>query len=86
VAGKEESFREDCSRAYDTGVSAREKITPELHAQLKEYHNGPPPQDENGVDLSLIDWMLDLTPEERIERNYQARLFLEKCRAAEQED
>lgn len=58
------------------------KMTPELEAQLREYHNGPPPQDENGVDLSMIDYMLELTPEERVERNYQARLFLEKCREA----
>lgn len=51
-------------------------IDPELLASL----NGPPPQDENGVDLSLIDWMLSLTPAERIERNYQARLFIERHR------
>jgi hypothetical protein len=59
-------------------MSNREKLDPALEAQLREYHNGPPPQDENGVDLSMIDWMLDLTPEERIEMNYQSRMFIER--------
>jgi hypothetical protein len=26
-----------------------------------------PPEDDLGVDLTLIDWMLDLTPEQRLD-------------------
>ncbi|HMB96091.1 MAG TPA: hypothetical protein VKK61_08645 [Tepidisphaeraceae bacterium] len=45
--------------------------------------NGFPPTDETGdVDLSLIDVNLSLTPIERIEQNYQARLFVQKLRDA----
>lgn len=84
LAGKGESFRDEDDGAYDTDVSNRVKMTPELNAQLREYHNGPPPQDENGVDLSLIDYTLDLTPEERIERNYQMRLSIEKAMMAKE--
>ena len=40
------------------------------------------PTDENGVDLSLIEYNLSLTPAERVEQHYQARLFVEKLREA----
>lgn len=40
-----------------------------------------PPTDESGdVDLSLIDYSLSLTLEERARRHYHARLFAERMR------
>lgn len=40
-----------------------------------------PPSDETGdVDLSLIDYSLSLTLEERARRHYHARLFAERMR------
>ncbi|QOV92138.1 hypothetical protein [Humisphaera borealis] len=49
-----------------------------IDRELLEFLNGPPPQDENGIDLSIIRENLSLSMEERAERHYQARLFIER--------
>ena len=56
----------------DTSAGAL-PLDPELRAQLDHL----PPQDENGVDLSMIDLTLSMSGAERIERHYHARLFVE---------
>lgn len=44
------------------------------------------PQDETGdVDLSLIESNLRLTPAERVERHYHARLFVQRLRGIARE-
>jgi hypothetical protein len=67
---------------YDADMSEGKKATPAapIDAQLLAYLNGPPPQDENGVDLSLITAVQRMTLEERAERHYQARAFAERMR------
>lgn len=39
-------------------------------------------EDEHGVDLSLIEHNLSLTPAERVAQHYQARMFFEMVREA----
>lgn len=39
-------------------------------------------EDENGVDLSLVEYNLSLTPAQRVEQHYHARLFFELVRGA----
>ena len=52
------------------------KPSPEHEAYLKKLANPHyyGEQDENGVDLSLIRENLKLTPEERLERGFRAKL------------
>jgi hypothetical protein len=38
-----------------------------LEAMAKEIGPAPPEYDSNGVDLTLIRWMMDMTPAERLE-------------------
>jgi hypothetical protein len=38
--------------------------------------------DENGIDLSLVERALSLTPEERVEQNYRQRLLGAELRRA----
>jgi hypothetical protein len=38
--------------------------------------------DESGVDLQQVEQQLTLTPAERVEQNYQARLLFEEVRKA----
>lgn len=48
--------------------------------------DGFPPTDETGnVDVSLVEYCLSLTPAQRVEKHYHARLFAERCRAAARE-
>jgi hypothetical protein len=43
---------------------------------------GGQPYDENGVDITLVQWMLSLTPSERLEVLRQAVEFIESMRHA----
>ena len=47
---------------------------------LPEGIDGFPPQDENGVDLSQLDWMLSLSPAERLRRAQSFANFVLKVR------
>lgn len=55
-----------------------ERIAPELW----KFLSGPPPQDENGIDLSVVRENLKMTMEERADRFYQARLFIASLKAS----
>jgi hypothetical protein len=44
--------------------------------------DAPPPVDENGIDLSLIEGCLRLTPAERIQQHYEFRLSVEEMMRA----
>lgn len=47
---------------------------------LENGFDGFPPTDETGnVDLSLVEYCLSLTPAQRVEQHYHARLFAEQC-------
>lgn len=85
------SFRGQGDGAYDRDMSDREKPpsragdAPPIDPELLAYLNGPPPQDENGVDLSLIRETLSMSLEERAARHYEAHLFTERMRAMGEE-
>lgn len=66
---------------YETGFRIIESMSSFWKPKPEDIPEFPP-QDENGVDLSLVESCLRMTPTERIERHYQARLFVEELRRA----
>jgi hypothetical protein len=55
---------------------------PEGTWPLEEWPLDVQREDEHGVDLSQVEYNLSLTPAERVEQHYQARLFFEEVREA----
>lgn len=74
---------EDVYGTYSRFQCYNASVQRPTNEELGLDENGFPPTDETGdVDLSLIDQCLSLTPGQRIEKNYQARLFVQKLRNA----
>ena len=51
--------------------------SPAMDPELLKFLNGPPPQDEYGVDYTTIRENLTMSMEQRAEKHRQARLFAE---------
>jgi hypothetical protein len=62
-------------------MSDGEKATPAIDPELLACMNGPHPRDENGVDPAAIDYLLAMTPTQRVQRHAKARPVVDALNA-----